>query len=305
MKIAVCSDVHLEFGNLTLDNSEGAEVLILSGDIIVASELKDNDPNGIMVGTRSDRFHLFFQECCALFPHVVYVAGNHEHYHGDFPKTIARLKDKLSYLDNLHILDREVFRHNDVVFVGSTLWTDMNKADPLTLSHIKSCMNDFRIVDNSDKKLYRKVPLYKKGEDGQYLKDDNGNYIQDGMKMKEESANFSPQDAMEEHYKCVGYIRTVYEDMPPWEHMVVVGHHAPSRQSTHPRYQHDYLMNGGYSSELFDFIADRPGIKLWTHGHTHEVFDYKIGDCRVVCNPRGYVGHEQRARDFKLKVVEI
>lgn len=305
MKIAICSDVHLEFGNLTLSNPEKAEVLILSGDIIVASELKDNDPNGILAGTRSDRFHVFFQECCAMFEHVVYVAGNHEHYHGDFPRTLGILKDRLSYLDNLHILDREVLRFKDYVFVGSTLWTDMNRNDPMTLQHIKSSMNDFRIVDNSSKKWYRKVPLYQKGDDGQYIRDENGNYIQCGMKMKEETATFAPQDAMEEHYKCVSFIRECYEDMAPWETMVVVGHHAPSKKSTHPRYQHDFLMNGGYSSELSDFILDRPGIKLWTHGHTHEVFDYMIGECRVVCNPRGYIGHEQRARDFELKVVEV
>ncbi|MCY1554175.1 hypothetical protein D9M68_907290 [compost metagenome] len=27
---------------------------------------------------------------------------------------------------------------------------------------------------------------------------------------------------------------------------------------------------------------------LWFHGHTHDSFDYRVGTCRVVCNPRGY-----------------
>jgi hypothetical protein len=52
-------------------------------------------------------------------------------------------------------------------------------------------------------------------------------------------------------------------------------------------------MNGGYHSELGNFIADRTQIKLWTHGHTHHCFDYVIGETRVVCNPRGYSGYEQ------------
>jgi hypothetical protein len=52
-------------------------------------------------------------------------------------------------------------------------------------------------------------------------------------------------------------------------------------------------------------MLDRPGIKLWTHGHTHEDFDYMIGDCRVVCNPRGYINYEPRADSFKLKIVEV
>ena len=64
-------------------------------------------------------------------------------------------------------------------------------------------------------------------------------------------------------------------------------------------------MNGGYHSNLEEFIMDRPNIKLWTHGHTHEDFDYMVGDTRVVCNPRGYIGYEARADKWKLKVVEI
>ena len=64
-------------------------------------------------------------------------------------------------------------------------------------------------------------------------------------------------------------------------------------------------MNGAYSSELSEFILDHPEIKLWTHGHTHEDFDYMIGSTRVVCNPRGYINYEARADNFKLKVVEV
>ena len=47
-------------------------------------------------------------------------------------------------------------------------------------------------------------------------------------------------------------------------------------------------MNGGYHSDLSEFILDHPQIKLWTHGHTHHPFDYVIGETRIVCNPRGY-----------------
>jgi hypothetical protein len=28
---------------------------------------------------------------------------------------------------------------------------------------------------------------------------------------------------------------------------------------------------------------------LWVHGHMHESSDYQIGQCRVVCNPCGYM----------------
>jgi hypothetical protein len=64
-------------------------------------------------------------------------------------------------------------------------------------------------------------------------------------------------------------------------------------------------MNGGYSSDLESFIIERPQIKLWTHGHTHDPFDYMVGSTRVLCNPRGYEGYEDVADNFQLVYVEV
>jgi hypothetical protein len=99
-------------------------------------------------------------------------------------------------------------------------------------------------------------------------------------------------------------IKTTVE-ADPTARYVVVGHHAPSKLSTKPRYQHDVLVNGAYSSSLDDFILDHPQIKLWTHGHTHDVFDYQIGSTRVICNPRGYDGHEEQANLWQLITVDV
>ena len=57
-------------------------------------------------------------------------------------------------------------------------------------------------------------------------------------------------------------------------------------------------MNGGYFSNLSNFIMDRPQIKVWTHGHTHQRCDYMMGTTRVLCNARGYAGYEKSADDF-------
>ena len=127
---------------------------------------------------------------------------------------------------------------------------------------------------------------------------------QDGFKHIEEDATFCPEDAVEDHKKMKEYIKFMIEGRFDTK-FVVCGHHAPSRLSTHPRYIHDELMNGGYSSSLDEFIMDHPQIKLWTHGHTHEDFDYMIGSTRIVCNPRGYIHYEDRADNFNLKTVEI
>ena len=150
MKIAVASDLHLEFGDLDFDNPEGAEVLILSGDILVAQDLGYHDSHNIMGEEyRSNRYHNFMQRCTERFPHVIYILGNHEHYHGDFAETVTHLKNKFDYMSNLHILDNEILQISDVTFIGGTLWTDMNREDPTTLYHMKSMMNDFRCVRNT------------------------------------------------------------------------------------------------------------------------------------------------------------
>ena len=282
MKIAVCSDLHLEFGNIQLLNRENADVLILSGDILVAHRLLPWDDD-VLIGTISNYTHRFFQEVCAQFKNVVYVMGNHEHYNGDYAKTYDKIKDRLGYLDNLHILENQTVTIDDVTFIGSTLWTDMNNEDDLTLYHMKSMMNDFVCVNNSTRTTS--------------FKDQDGNF-------HTRTARFQPEDAVEAHKKSLEFIRTVIEGKDD-QKFVVVGHHAPSRQSTHPRYANDTIMNGGYSSHLDFFIEDHPQIRLWTHGHTHEPFDYNIGLTRIVCNPRGYIGHEKRAKEFELKYVEV
>ena len=95
---------------------------------------------------------------------------------------------------------------------------------------------------------------------------------------------------MDRYRKTVEYIKQMV-DANGDRKCVVVGHHAPSFQSIGEQYKNDTLMNGGYASDLSEFILDRPQIKLWTHGHMHQTFDYMIGGTRVVCNPRGYESH--------------
>jgi predicted phosphodiesterase len=310
MKIAICSDLHLEFGDITLENTESADVLILSGDILVERDLSDYDQKTLDFGAmsyRSLRYHTFFDRVTAEFPHVIYIAGNHEHYHGDFKNTIPELKRKLGHHSNLHILDREIFDLGDVRFIGCTLWTDMNKSDPITLHSMKGMMNDFRCVENSNRQVSYRTQILRDKPVG--MSDDDFMNLPEDQRLKNvfktRPATFSPEDAVEEHRKCLEYISFMTSETPPETRLVVVGHHTPSHQSCHPRYKHDPVMNGGYHSDLSEFILDRPEIKLWTHGHTHEVFDYMMGETRVVCNPRGYDGHEQCAHDFTLKFIDV
>jgi predicted phosphodiesterase len=42
MKIKLVSDLHLEFADINITNDENCDVLILSGDIMVAADLHDH-----------------------------------------------------------------------------------------------------------------------------------------------------------------------------------------------------------------------------------------------------------------------
>lgn len=279
MKIAICSDLHLEFGDLHLPNEEAADVLILGGDIFVATDLDQwlyDESAQLIAATssqkaRADRYFNFIRNCLDEFSQVIFIMGNHEHYHGDFAKTAKIIRDTFGAFNNFHFLDKEWKIINGVLFFGGTLWTNMNGEDPATMHRIRMMMNDFNCVKNTS-------------EEGKRV--------------------FMPADAVEDHYQ---FRRNLDEAlaMHPELPVVVVGHHAPSKESTHPRYKHELIMNGAYSTDLNNFILDHREIKLWTHGHTHEDFDYMIGTTRVVCNPRGYDGYEARADNFKLKYVEI
>jgi Icc-related predicted phosphoesterase len=279
MKIAITSDVHLEFGDLDLHNEEGADVLILGGDIFIADELTDLSYDAEVSATssvreRGKRYHDFVVRCAERFPHVILIMGNHEHYHGDFQTSANIIRGTFGDYHNVYFLDKEWRIINGVLFYGGTLWTDMNGEDPLTMLRIRNMMNDFNCVKNG-------------------IKTDDKYY-----------STFMPEDAVEDHRafkRGLDEVLALHPELP----VVVVGHHAPSKASTHPRYKKEVVMNGAYSTNLDDFILDRRQIKLWTHGHTHENFDYMIGTTRIVCNPRGYINYEQKADDFKLKYVEI
>jgi predicted phosphodiesterase len=274
MKVSVISDLHIDFADLTLP---GGDVLILSGDVFEAKRLDKStyNPNMVLLeheqeDRRPDRYYRFIlEECSAKYRKVVMVLGNHEHYRFHFNKTYEHIKSQLPA--NVHLLEKEALELDGVLFLGATLWTDMNKQDPLTLYSMPGMMNDYRQVTmlNEATNQYHKL---------------------------------TPQKTVQEHLDTLDFFKTQLAEnktraggaLP----VVVVTHHSPSKLSIKPKYQHDTVMNGAYSSDLSDFILDNPQIKVWTHGHTHDPFDYMVGSTRVICNPRGYKYYEERADEF-------
>lgn len=270
MKIGLMSDVHLEFAPLNIKNEDGIDVLILAGDICVAEAY--GRPNS----QHHKKFDEFFRACSEQFPVVLYVMGNHEHYHGEFGKTIPHLKKQLKKYPNIHVLENDLYVHTDgTKFFGATLWTNMNSCDPITMWECKKAMNDYRTVNINDSGTYRRL---------------------------------TPDDTVAAHSTSINTLLDVLRDCDFEDRVVVIGHHAPCKTSTKPGYEHQYHINGAYSSDLTNIMLDNRNVKLWVHGHTHTEFDYMIGTARVVANPRGYVGYERgdQANDpYTYKIIEI
>ena len=259
MKISLVSDLHLEFGYHELP---GGDVLLLAGDICEARTLrKEFHSTRVLPYTpgKLNSYDFFYHEC-AKYNKVFMVMGNHEHYHGRFDKTYLQLKEMLPA--NVTLLEDEIEEYNGVVFMGATLWTDLNKGDGITAFHLKSAMNDYKVVQN----FYPAKALYYK---------------------------LTPEHTAETHFKTKQYFRLMlaeHRDKP----FVVITHHAPSFASVNEKYIRDTTMNGGYASDLSEDILDNENIQVWVHGHMHDPVDYMIGSTRVLANPRGYIPYEDR-----------
>lgn len=86
---------------------------------------------------------------------------------------------------------------------------------------------------------------------------------------------------------------------------IIVSHHCPSRMSVHPKYAND-VANCCFMTDLTEQILKmKKPPKLWVHGHTHEQFDYMIGNTRVICHPRGYKGENSWYNDYQPLIVEV
>ena len=150
MKIQLVSDLHQEFEPIQLLNS-GADVLVLSGDIIVAEYFTrgENSPKRAIAET----WRAWFEYVCAQFEQVIYVLGNHEHYYGNFLTTETVLRTHLGHIKNLHIRHNAAYTIGEYKFYGATLWTNFDY-DNFKAMMVRDGLNDYSLIKSRD---YRKL----------------------------------------------------------------------------------------------------------------------------------------------------
>jgi len=180
---------------------------------------------------------------------VIYVAGNHEFYGREWSRTRAELR-AVSRARNVHFLDNDEVVIDGVRFLGATLWTDFRH--PGTLQSVAMKAVELGLMD------YRFIST--------------------------SAGPLQARQTLEDHERSRAWLQQrlgTSFDGPT----VVVSHHGPHPLSIHPRYAGNAL-NPGFVSDLTPLVEQ---ANLWLHGHVHDSFDYRVGKCRVVANPAGYV----------------
>lgn len=141
MRCHYLSDLHLEFECFRHKLVKG-DVLIVVGDLCHARCL---DP------VRSDKYSAeqrgrgmrFIDEAHANLPHVLLIAGNHEHYDRVFEDTVSLLR---RHLPGVTVLDDETVEIEGIRFFGSTLWSDFEAGSEACMNGVRRRMGEFFFV---------------------------------------------------------------------------------------------------------------------------------------------------------------
>ena len=269
MKIVYCSDLHLEFDDISKKKFESGNVLVLAGDIVVASYLNpnlgDNKSNVI-----KRKFAKLITNVFPNYDKVMFVLGNHEHYSGVFSDTASLVTDFVKAnqkTDNFILLNRNAFFHSGINFIGATLWTDFNGNNELSKLQCAQGMADYRAIyqkkycDLSYTEIHSSVDHY----------------------------HINPDFILQQHNLDLAFIKEQLKiNQGP---TIVITHHAPSYLSQIPE-RTSSLIGGAFYCNLDGLIISNPHIQYWFYGHTHDNVNYKIGNTSVITNQKGYPGEK-------------
>jgi Icc-related predicted phosphoesterase len=186
---------------------------------------------------------------------VAYVHGNHEAFGHEYPSIVDEMKARADGTP-VRVLQNDEWIYHGVRFLGSSLWTDYF-GFPLSL---EDALNSARKAMADHKKIRRSG-----------------------------GRTFRPKDALEHQRQS---LRWLYQklDIPFDGPTVVVTHHAPSGLAI-PQRNRTHELTPAYASNVELLVLK---ATLWVHGHIHESSDYRIGECRVICNPRGRPGRDRK-----------
>lgn len=240
-------------------------------------ELGDKEIFTILCGDTS----AYFDKASAWMRNNVknglFITGNHIFYNEEkkpLPYFLKQYEEAFPISSNLAFLNNAHKVIDDIVFVGGTLWTD------------------YKLFSKNSADMYkwyatRSINDYRFGK------------IEENGKLRP----ITPDDCETMFNETLQYIKTIVERFSD-KTIVVITHHAPSGKSVSDKFSQDNS-TPCYASNLEDFILDHSNIKLWCHGHIHSASDYNIGNCRIICNPRGYAKYKEQTGFDENLVIDL
>jgi len=145
MSIQIVSDIHLDYNDINQNDfnniiKPSAEILIIAGDL--GNPFNDNYKN----------FLLFYS---LLFIKIFIISGNHEYYYNDIHETNAKIAEICSNFDNIHFLNNTTYEYNNILFIGTTLWSDTTNIKNYDLSTIRDYRNIKNFTQYKSNQLFR------------------------------------------------------------------------------------------------------------------------------------------------------
>lgn len=274
MKLLILSDLHAEFETFEVAKDLDYDVAVLAGDIVAPGRVAARWlRNPARFGNKP----------------IVQIAGNHEYYDSVLDQELLEMRRQAKEHD-IKFLDCDEVVIAGVRFLGCTLWTDFR----LRIDNPGLAGQPVRLLSDRDRSMT---------ECSRYLADYSAIRINDPLTSNSRGTRrLVPMDTLQIHRRHRSWLRKKLAE--PFDGpTVVVTHHAPHRKSLAPRFAEDWA-SGGFVNEMLPEFFEVPS--LWIHGHTHNSFDYRIGACRVVCNPRGYLINrhgEFENKDFNPRLV--
>jgi len=128
VRINYFSDIHLEFGPLTLPHND-ADLIVAAGDI--------------------GMFKQGIEWLKQLNKPVIYVAGNHEFYGHEYHQTLSMLRTECAG-SRIHFLENNTFVYGNTRFIGCSLWADIFLDGEKKALALGKTLNDFRKIKFND-----------------------------------------------------------------------------------------------------------------------------------------------------------
>ena len=258
ISIQIVSDIHLEhYSNDRISANLFNKIIFpcKSNFLLVLGDIGD---------PFSDSYLQFLKWCSDNFYKVFVITGNHEYYGYSIETTDRYIEKICKQFDNVNFMNNKVYVINNVVFIGTTLWSFVPKQHE---SYITSYMNDFKFIKDSEN---MNIPI-------------------------------TVEKINKIYFENINFIETMIKKFKNYK-IILFSHHTPYHHGTsHPCYNNS-ISNFAFSSDLSYLFSDIY-LWAYGHTHHNQPGNILYEQTLLVSNQVGYPGRYCENYNNKLVIV--